>query len=192
MNYAKIKFPDVANGTGCRVSLFVSGCRNHCRGCFNPETWRFDYGEPFTEDVEELILKYLDHGYVNGLSVLGGDPMEAENAEVLLPFLKKVKEYFPDKNIWMYTGYVYESIKDQSILQYVDVLVDGPFIQELKDLKLAFKGSSNQRILQLKHLCGSCYWFTSGYCYNLMTPVFADEFRDFKGCWEAPHDHKLQ
>lgn len=150
MHYAKIKPLDVANGTGIRVSLFVSGCRNHCKGCFNPETWRFDYGEKFTIGTETAILDMLKEPYIAGLSVLGGDPLEAENEAVLVPFLKKVKEQFPEKDIWLWTGYHYELIKDRPILQYINVLVDGPFIQELKDPKLKFRGSSNQRIIKLR------------------------------------------
>ena len=156
MNYAKIKYVDIANGLGVRISLFVCGCRNHCKGCFNPETWRFDYGDPFTKQTEEDILLNLRKTYVNGLSILGGDPFEPENVKVLLPFVKRVKAEFQDKDIWLYTGYTYESIchrgnGNAELLKYVDVLVDGRFKEELKDLNLRFCGSSNQRLLKLKN-----------------------------------------
>lgn len=154
MNYAIIKMTDTSNGKGIRVSLFVCGCRNHCKGCFNPETWRFDYGEPFTEKEQNKILKRLEEKYIAGLSVLGGDPFEPENAEALTPFLQRVKELNPNKPTWVYTGYTYEYIiqkpKLKKMLKFIDVLVDGRFEEELKDLKLAFRGSSNQRIIHLK------------------------------------------
>lgn len=160
MNYGEIKKCDVANGIGVRVSLFVSGCTHHCKGCFNEETWSFDFGEPFTEEVEERILKLLEPSYISGLTVLGGEPLEYVNQSVLAPFLKKVKERYPKKTIWCYSGYVYE--KDilkhmlpkwkytKDILNTIDVLVDGPFIEEEKDISLRFRGSSNQRIIDVK------------------------------------------
>ena len=149
MNYGAIKKIDIANGLGVRVSLFVSGCRNHCEGCFQPQTWDFDYGQPFTKEVEDEILEALRPDWIQGLSILGGEPMEPENQEVLLPFLKRVKRECSDKDIWLYSGYVYEQIKDSDILRYVDVLVDGPFVEKLKNPSLAFRGSSNQRILNI-------------------------------------------
>ena len=150
MNYGAIKKNDIANGLGVRVSLFVSGCRNHCEGCFQPQTWDFEYGQPFTKEVEDEILEALRPDWIQGLSILGGEPMEAENQEVLLPFLKRVKEEYSNKDVWLYSGYVYEQIKDAELLQYVDVLVDGPFVETLKDPSLAFRGSSNQRILNVQ------------------------------------------
>lgn len=150
MNYAGIKKADIANGPGVRVSLFVSGCRNHCPGCFNPETWNFDYGEPFTKQTEEELIMALRPSWIQGLSILGGDPMEPENQEALLPFLRRVKEEMPEKDIWLYTGYCIEDVADSSILPYVDVLVDGPFIEAEKDISLAFRGSRNQRIIDLR------------------------------------------
>ena len=159
MYYGNIKKSDIANGPGVRVSLFVSGCTHHCKGCFNEETWNFKYGEPFTEKTEEQILKLLDPSYVSGLTVLGGEPMEYVNQKELLPFLKKVKENYPKKTIWCYTGYVYE--KDllgrmiqkwkitKEILELIDVLVDGPFIEEQKDITLLFRGSANQRLIDV-------------------------------------------
>ena len=139
--------------------MFVSGCTHHCKGCFNEETWNFKYGEPFTEKTEEQILKLLEPSYVSGLTVLGGEPMEYVNQKELLPFLKKVKENYPKKTIWCYTGYVYE--KDllgrmiqkwkitKEILELIDVLVDGPFIEEQKDITLLFRGSANQRLIDV-------------------------------------------
>ena len=150
MNYGAIKKIDVANGPGVRVSLFVSGCRNHCSGCFNPETWDFHYGQPFTWKTEDEILKALSPEWIQGLSILGGEPLEAENRERLLPFVKRVRAILPEKDIWLYTGLVYESIQDEEIMKYVDVVVDGPFVEKEKDPRLAFRGSRNQRIIHLK------------------------------------------
>jgi anaerobic ribonucleoside-triphosphate reductase activating protein len=158
MNYSNIKYIDTADGPGVRVSLFVSGCRNHCKGCFNEVTWDFNYGEPFTEIEENEILEACDKEYISGLTLLGGEPFEEENQVALLPFIEKFKKECPGKNLWMFTGYVYE--KDlvdggkkfvenvtEKILENVDMLVDGPFIQEQRDLTLQFRGSSNQRLL---------------------------------------------
>ena len=150
MNYAEIKKVDIANGPGVRVSLFVSGCRNHCKGCFNPETWDFDYGRPFTRETEDEIIEALRPSWIQGLSILGGEPTEEENAAVLIPFLKRVRIVLPDKDIWLYSGYTYEALRDKEILTLVDVLVDGPFLLELKDAGLAFRGSRNQRIIDLR------------------------------------------
>ena len=157
MNYANIKWYDVANGPGVRVSLFVSGCRNHCKNCFNPETWDFNYGKPFTEEVENYIISALSPQYIKGFTLLGGDPFEPENQVTLAPFLEKIRSVYPDKSIWCYTGY--DSEKDlltgkkgdaelvMRMLNSIDVLVDGRFVEELKDLNLRFRGSSNQRII---------------------------------------------
>ena len=150
MNYAEIKKVDIANGPGVRVSLFVSGCRNHCKGCFNPETWDFDYGRPFTRATEDEIIKALRPSWIQGLSILGGEPTEEENAAVLIPFLKRVRAALPDKDIWLYSGYTYEALRDKEILSLADVLVDGPFLLEQKDAGLAFRGSRNQRIIDLR------------------------------------------
>lgn len=150
MNYAEIKKVDIANGPGVRVSLFISGCRNHCKGCFNPETWDFDYGRPFTRETEDEIIEALRPSWIQGLSILGGEPTEEENAAVLIPFLKRVRAVLPDKDIWLYSGYTYEALRDKEILTLVDVLVDGPFLLELKDAGLAFRGSRNQRIIDLR------------------------------------------
>ena len=150
MNYAEIKKVDIANGPGVRVSLFVSGCRNHCKGCFNPETWDFDYGRPFTRATEDEIIEALRPSWIQGLSILGGEPTEEENAAVLISFLKRVRAALPDKDIWLYSGYTYEVLRDKEILTLADVLVDGPFLLEQKDAGLAFRGSRNQRIIDLK------------------------------------------
>ena len=150
MNYAEIKKVDIANGPGVRVSLFVSGCRNHCKGCFNPETWDFDYGRPFTRATEDEIIKALRPSWIQGLSILGCEPTEEENAAILIPFLKRVRAALPDKDIWLYSGYTYEVLRDKEILTLADVLVDGPFLLEQKDAGLAFRGSRNQRIIDLR------------------------------------------
>ena len=159
MNYAKINKNDIANGSGVRVTLFVSGCTHHCKGCFNQEAWDFKYGEPFDENVENELLEALSPSYIKGLTLLGGEPMEPQNQRVLVHFLKKVKEKYPNKTIWCYSGYTLEQLTGQSrarcevtdeMLSLVDVLVDGQFVEELKDISLRFRGSSNQRIINLK------------------------------------------
>ena len=160
MNYADIKLFDVANGTGVRVSVFVSGCTHHCKNCFNPDTWDFGYGKPFTDVEINHIIDSCKEDYIAGLSLLGGEPMEYMNQEALLPFLEKVKERFPEKTIWCFTGYVFE--KDilnrmipkwkytKKMLEQIDYLVDGPFVEAKKDITLRFRGSSNQRIIDVK------------------------------------------
>ena len=155
MNYCGIKKTDIANGPGVRVSLFVSGCRNHCPGCFQPETWDFAYGEPFTKATEDEIIAALRPSWIQGLSILGGDPMEPENQEALLPFIRRVKEELPEKDIWLYTGYLLRQVGTSPLLSYVDVVVDGPFVEAEKDAGLAFRGSRNQRII---HLRGESQW----------------------------------
>ena len=160
MNYATIKNHDIANGLGVRVSLFVSGCTHHCKGCFNPETWDFNYGNEFTEEVQQEVISALAPDYISGLSLLGGEPFEPSNQASLVPFLKKVKELYPEKDIWCYSGYNFESdmltgkLGDASVtdemLSYIDILVDGEFVEGLKDISLRFKGSSNQRIIDVQ------------------------------------------
>ena len=150
MNYSEIKYCDIANGEGVRTSLFVSGCTHHCPGCFNPETWDFDAGKPFIELTEDEIIESLEPSYIAGLTVLGGEPMEPENQKALLPFVRRVKEELPDKDIWIYTGYLLESIGNSPLLSYADVVVDGPFMEAQKDAGLAFRGSRNQRIIDLR------------------------------------------
>lgn len=160
MNYADIKKVDVANGEGVRVSVFVSGCNHHCKGCFNECAWDFNYGNKFTDENIDEVINYLDHDHIEGLSLLGGEPLEYVNQEGLLPLVKKVKERFPNKNIWCYTGFDFE--KDvvgkmsktnettKELLKYLDVVVDGKFEEDKKNLKLKFRGSSNQRIIDVQ------------------------------------------
>lgn len=156
MYYADIKKVDVANGPGVRVSLFVSGCSHRCEGCFNPETWSFDFGAPFGEAEMEKILSFLDKDHIRGLSLLGGEPFEPENQTAVLELVKRVRERLPHKTIWCYSGYLFEelfagSVGDHSreLLELLDVLVDGPFVLAQKDLGLRFRGSSNQRIIDV-------------------------------------------
>lgn len=160
MKYANIKYYDISNGLGVRTSLFVSGCTHRCKGCFNEMTWDFNYGNIFTEETIEEILKSIKPKYISGLTLLGGEPMELPNQRALLPLLKQFKERFPQKDIWCYTGYTYESdllnpegrahceVTDE-FLSYVDILVDGEFTQDQYDISLKFRGSRNQRILQI-------------------------------------------
>lgn len=160
MNYAKINECDIANGIGVRVTLFVSGCTHKCKGCFNAEAWDFSYGEPFTEKTEQELLTLLSPDYIDGLTLLGGEPFEPQNQRALYPFLEMVKKQYPNKSIWCFTGYTLESdllnvsrarceVTDK-MLSLIDVLVDGEFVEELKDISLRFKGSSNQRLIDLK------------------------------------------
>ncbi len=160
MNYATIKPVDIANGPGVRVSLFVSGCTHRCKGCFNEEAWDFQFGKPFTEEVQKQLLSSLDHDYIEGLTLLGGEPMEPSNQESLLPFIKAVREHLPGKTIWCFTGYDFE--KDilgkmmktlavtRELIPLFDVMVDGKFVAEKKNLSLKFRGSENQRVLNVK------------------------------------------
>lgn len=158
MNYAELKSYDIANGPGVRVSLFVSGCTHRCKDCFNQEAWDFDYGKPFDEAVMDRILTLMAPGYIKGITYLGGEPLDPRNQEGLLSLTKKIRERFPEKTVWCFTGYVLE--KDilsgrlghtaKELLSLCDVLVDGPFIAELKNLKLRFRGSENQRLLDIK------------------------------------------
>lgn len=167
MNYAGVKYCDIANGLGCRTVLFVSGCRNACKGCFQPETWAFDYGKPFDEKIQQEILDSLKPDYVQGITFLGGEPFEEENQRELRPFMKKVRELYPNKNVWCFTGYVYDrdlvpggrkyTEDTDEMLDMIDVLVDGPYIQEERDLRIKFRGSRNQRLIDMKKTreCGT-------------------------------------
>ena len=161
MNYGEIKTTDIANGIGVRTSLFVSGCTHHCKGCFNPDTWDYNYGRTFTKEVEDEIIESLKPAYVSGLTILGGEPMEVANQRALRPFLQRVRTLLPNKTIWIYSGYLYEELTDKDnkrchgddtevILSLIDVLVDGEFMLDLKDITLKFRGSSNQRIIDVK------------------------------------------
>ncbi len=157
MNYANIKNCDIADGPGVRISLFVSGCRHHCKGCFNAETWDFNFGQPYTEETETELLQLLEPDYIQGFTLLGGEPFEPENQVVLVHLLKKIRETYPQKNIWCYTGYLYDvdlveggkvfTEVTREMFSYIDVLVDGEFIEAEKDLSLEFRGSRNQRIV---------------------------------------------
>lgn len=159
MNYADIKRCDVANGLGVRTSLFVSGCTHHCKGCFNSETWDFHYGNPFTDAQIDEIIENLKPSHIAGLTVLGGEPFEPQNQPEVLKTVKKVKETYPEKDIWVYSGYLFdkdildrmckESDITKELLNYIDVLVDGEFVEEKKNLKLVFRGSENQRIIKV-------------------------------------------
>lgn len=169
MNYATIKYCDIANGTGVRTSLFVSGCRRHCPECFNAVAWDFGYGLPFDKAVRNEILGSLTPDYIDGLSLLGGEPFEPENQRCLVPFLRRVRAAYPDKTIWGFSGFTYEELTTNGthprcevtdeMLSLLDVLVDGRFVEELKDISLRFRGSSNQRLIDLNasrqagHLC---------------------------------------
>lgn len=150
MNYSAIKTEDIANGEGVRVSLFVSGCRNHCPGCFNSETWDFNYGNEYTNETTLEILNLLNRPFISGLSILGGDPFEPENIRTVCSLCSLAKQSHKDKDIWLYTGYKWEDFKDDPIMNYIDVLVDGKYDCNKRDISLAFKGSSNQRVIDVK------------------------------------------
>ena len=158
MNYATIKNCDIANGPGVRVSLFVSGCTHHCKGCFNEVAWDFDYGEPFTQQTIRTILDMMKPGYIKGLTLLGGEPFEPENQGPIVELLRQVKKTYPDKSIWAFSGYLFEKITSRTLgdwavtrefLSSLDVLVDGPFVEEKKNLALRFRGSENQRLIEV-------------------------------------------
>ena len=162
MNYATIKWTDIANGEGVRISLFVSGCTHRCKNCFNEIAWDFNYGEAFDEHIQAQIIKELNSSFIAGLSLLGGEPLEPQNQEALLPFVRKVRETYPSKSIWCYTGCVFDEatgvLKDENkntpytkeLISLFDVLVDGPFVEEKKNIRLKFRGSENQRVLDVK------------------------------------------
>ena len=165
MHVGEVMTADVANGEGMRVSVFVSGCRNHCKGCFQPQTWDFNYGREYTPEIEQFIIDELSKSYYDGITILGGDPMEPENQEPVLRLLRRIKKELPDKNVWVYTGYVYDrdlvpggkccTADTAELLHMIDVLVDGPFVTELHDISLLFKGSSNQRVIDCAEYCRS-------------------------------------
>lgn len=159
MNYGEIKKCDIANGEGVRVSLFVSGCTHRCKGCFNAQTWDFSYGKPYTKETEECIIELLKSSYIKGFSLLGGEPFEPQNQRALLSLLKRIKTELPDKDVWCYTGYLFDEellgdsrarceVTDE-MLKCIDVLVDGEFVEDMKDVSLAYKGSLNQRIIDV-------------------------------------------
>ena len=160
MNYADIKKYDVANGPGVRISLFVSGCSHFCKGCFNEIAWDYNYGKEFTDDTINEIVEFLDNPHIAGLTILGGEPMDPKNQDALVPLVKKVKELYPNKTIWCFTGYLFdkdllenmykENPSTRELLSRFDVMVDGEFVEELKNLNLKFKGSSNQRTIDVQ------------------------------------------
>lgn len=160
MYYGEIKNCDIANGPGVRVTLFVSGCTNHCENCFQPQTWEFHYGKPFTSETEEKIIALLEPTYIRGLTLLGGEPFEPENQRVLLPFIKKIREKYPKKDIWMFSGFTWEELHTDGayprcevtddILELIDVLVDGRYVDRLRNISLRFRGSENQRLIDVK------------------------------------------
>ena len=166
MNYCNIKPNDVADGEGVRVTLFVSGCTHHCKGCFQPETWDFNYGDPYTSETEDYIIKKLSPVHISGLTLLGGEPFEPDNQRALVSTLKRVKEVYPEKSIWAYSGYTIDKdlipkdgkahceVTDE-MLSYIDVLVDGEFVLELKNLMIPFRGSENQRIIDVPRTLAS-------------------------------------
>lgn len=177
MNYATIKDCDIANGPGVRVSLFVSGCTHHCKGCFNEVAWDFNYGQPFTAETQEYILKLLKPNHIRGLTLLGGEPFEPQNQPAVVELLRRVKSEYPEKSIWAYSGYLYDKITSGTLgpwevtrefLSYLDVLVDGPFVEEKKNLSLRFRGSENQRLIDIPETmkCGQIVlwkdWQTEG------------------------------
>lgn len=162
MNYADIRPIDVANGPGVRVSIFVSGCTHHCKECFNPETWDFDYGQPFGEAQIQEILGHLSKPYIHGLSILGGEPFEPQNQGAVLELVRRVRERFPEKDVWCYSGYLFEDLAagkvgahSRTLLGLLDVLVDGPFVLEQKELSLRFRGSANQRLIDVPASLGA-------------------------------------
>ena len=160
MNYADIKKVDIANGTGVRVSVFVSGCTHHCKGCFNSEAWDFNYGKEFNNESINTVIEYLNNPCISGLTLLGGEPLERSNQQGILPLVKKVKEKYPDKNIWCYTGYSFDKDvmnkmyknweETKELISYIDVIVDGKFEEDKKTLQIKFRGSTNQRIIDVK------------------------------------------
>lgn len=160
MHYGNIKYHAIEDGVGIRTVLFVSGCRNHCKGCFQPQTWDFDYGEEFTPETENLILNSLRDKHTTGLTLLGGEPFEPENQKVLLPFVQKVKSLYPEKDVWAYSGYTFEQLTNKTypchttdtvpLLELIDVLVDGKFVEEQANKMLSYRGSENQRVLDVK------------------------------------------
>lgn len=147
MRYSQIRSLDIANGPGCRISVFVSGCEHRCKNCFNPETWNFDHGKEFTEDTLNNILELTKPDYISGLSLMGGEPLHPRNRTDVLNLVKKFKEVYPNKTVWLWTGYLWEEVASDLVDSGVDVVVDGRFVEDLKDLRLKYRGSSNQRVI---------------------------------------------
>ena len=149
MYYGKIESCSITSGPGCRVTLFVSGCENFCKNCHNPETWCFTYGTEFTKETETVLLKLLEPSYISGLSLMGGEPLHPRNRQATLDIVKKFKDVFPEKTVWLWTGYLWEEVASDVIGSGIDVLVDGRFVEDLKDLRLKYRGSSNQRVINV-------------------------------------------
>lgn len=149
MYYGKIESCSITSGPGCRVTLFVSGCENFCKNCHNPETWCFTYGTEFTKETETVLLKLLEPSYISGLSLMGGEPLHPQNRQATLDLVKKFKSVYPNKNVWVWTGFLWEEVASDVIGSGIDVLVDGRFVEELKDLRLKYRGSSNQRVIKV-------------------------------------------
>jgi anaerobic ribonucleoside-triphosphate reductase activating protein len=150
MRYSQIRSLDIANGKGCRISIFVSGCEHRCKNCFNTETWNFDYGKEFTEDTLNSILELAKPSYIDGISILGGEPAHPRNLPEVLKLTKKFKEVYPNKTVWLWTGYLWEEVASDLVDSGIDVVVDGRFVEELKDLRLKYRGLSNQRIIDVQ------------------------------------------
>ena len=150
MNYSSIRQLDIANGPGCRVSIFVSGCEHQCKNCFNPETWNFDHGKEFTEDTIQMLLDFARPEYISGLSILGGEPLHPSNRSAVLKLVKHFKAEYPDKTVWLWTGYLWEDVVSALADSEIDVVVDGRFVEDLKDLRLKYRGSTNQRIIDVQ------------------------------------------
>ena len=149
MKYASIRNLDIANGPGCRCTIFVSGCEHRCKGCFQPETWSFNYGKEFTTDTEQLLLDFAKPAHIAGISVLGGEPMHPCNRKEVLNLVKRFKSVYPEKTVWLWTGYLWEDLVSDLVDSGIDVIVDGKFVEELKDLRLKYCGSSNQRVIKV-------------------------------------------
>lgn len=149
MNYCKIEACSIAAGPGCAVSLFVSGCENYCKGCFQPETWDFNYGKKFTEQTVEAVIKLAAPNYISHLAIFGGEPLHPRNREEVIKLTRKFKEVYPNKTVWLWTGFLFEDIKDLLPGSGIDIIVDGQFVEELKDLRLKYRGSSNQRVINV-------------------------------------------
>ena len=184
MNYAGIKEYDIANGPGIRFSLFVSGCPHHCKGCFNPDTWSFHYGKPFTKETEDYIIRQLGQDCYQGMTLLGGEPMEPVNQKGLLPLVKRFKETYPEKDLWCFSGYLFDKEilghfakimpETMELLKYIDILVDGEFVLAKKDITLLFKGSSNQRTIDVQkslHAGELCFWNPGDTSMSKMTKI---------------------
>ena len=149
MNYNKIRKMDISNGPGVRVSIFMQGCEFHCKNCFNPETWDFKKGKEFTDKTIERVLELADKEYIQGLSILGGEPMHPKNIDNTLKLVKVFKEKYPEKDIWVWSGFLFDNLKDKEVLKYINVLVDGQYKDELHDFRLKYRGSSNQRVIDV-------------------------------------------